>query len=128
MNNQEVFDKVSTHLFTQGKRAIDKGTDHCKYRYNGLSCAVGCLIPDSLYQDDLEGVGIQLILETDEDYKDIIDFFAGVDVELLSQLQSVHDDINNFESTEIMQEQLFYIADKFRLNAGILSNISFKDR
>jgi hypothetical protein len=127
MNNQEVFDKVSTHLFTQGKPSMSKEMD-CKYRYNGLSCAVGCLIPDSLYQDDLEGVGIQLILETDEDYKDIIDFFAGVDVELLSQLQSVHDDINNFESTEIMQEQLLYIAGKFCLNAGILSNISFKDR
>ncbi len=60
MTPQEVYDKVKTHLLTQGKRAVVE--DHPNvypegvYRTAaGLKCAIGCLIPDELYNPDLEG-------------------------------------------------------------------------
>jgi hypothetical protein len=59
MTKQEIFDHVLTHLRKQGKPAInetDSGEDICAYRTDdGLKCAVGCLIPDDKYNEDLEG-------------------------------------------------------------------------
>jgi hypothetical protein len=50
---QEEFDAVVEHLFKQGRpsiRMIDNNK-FCSYRgENGLSCAVGCRIPDEMYQ------------------------------------------------------------------------------
>jgi hypothetical protein len=58
MNAQEIFDKVVTHLRTQGKQAKNT-SDDCVYRRpNGLMCAVGCLIPDELYDPALEGATV----------------------------------------------------------------------
>jgi hypothetical protein len=52
---QEVFDRVVTHLRTQGKPSKDV-TGSCSYRgINGTSCAVGCLIDDEFYDPELEG-------------------------------------------------------------------------
>jgi hypothetical protein len=45
---QQEFDDVVTHLFTQGRPAKDGRA--CLYRTpTGLSCAVGCRIPDEMY-------------------------------------------------------------------------------
>lgn len=50
---QQIFDKVSHHLLTQNAKAM--GQFKCMYRTsNGLMCAVGCLIPDELYDPSLE--------------------------------------------------------------------------
>ena len=50
---QEIFDKVAKHLLTQNKKAAnEKG--QCKYRFNDLKCAAGCLIPDSDYDKKYE--------------------------------------------------------------------------
>lgn len=52
MNAQETFNKVAEHLLRQGKKAKDHAaqgpiTNGWRYRTpDGLSCAVGCLIPD----------------------------------------------------------------------------------
>jgi hypothetical protein len=52
---QEIFDKVTTHLLTQGKRSIDEKKHICLYRGpNGTKCAVGCLIKDEFYHAGLE--------------------------------------------------------------------------
>lgn len=57
MTNQEIFDKVATHLLSQGKRSALGGVG-CAYRGDGgLQCAIGCLIPDELYRYELEGWG-----------------------------------------------------------------------
>ena len=59
MEPQQIFNKVATHLLKQNKRSIDKGTDVCLYRGpNGTKCAVGVLIPDSLYLKTMEGRNI----------------------------------------------------------------------
>lgn len=57
MTNQEIMDKVVNHLLTQNERA--QTGSGCRYRAirSGklLMCAVGCLIPDELYEEELEG-------------------------------------------------------------------------
>ena len=50
----DVFNKVSEHLLTQNERSLDTFGD-CLYRSpTGLKCAVGCLILDEFYSQDLE--------------------------------------------------------------------------
>jgi hypothetical protein len=56
---QEVFDFVVNHLLTQNKKA-QQGAGGCKYRLSledgsVLRCAAGCLIPDELYDERIEG-------------------------------------------------------------------------
>lgn len=58
MNQQEIFDKVATHLLTQNARSLSQKGD-CVYRGDkGLMCAVGCLITDEAYHSDLENLPV----------------------------------------------------------------------
>lgn len=52
---QEVFDTAATHLLTQKVRSGIK--DSCRYRNGTLKCAVGVLIADEHYHEDLEENG-----------------------------------------------------------------------
>jgi hypothetical protein len=52
---QEVFDKVASHLLTQNKKALDE-ENYCVYLApDGCKCAAGCLIPDEQYVYTIEG-------------------------------------------------------------------------
>jgi len=55
---QQVFDHVVKHLRKQNAQcsvyARDEGPTECKYRFNGMKCAAGSLIPDFEYTEDLE--------------------------------------------------------------------------
>lgn len=54
MNHQKAFDTMLNHLRQQGKPAVtEKG--RCRYRVDGLKCAVGALIPDEEYEPAMEG-------------------------------------------------------------------------
>lgn len=58
---QEIFNKVAAHLLKQGRPAREE--DRCRYRTtDGLSCAVGCLIPDELYSPSFEGSGASKVI------------------------------------------------------------------
>lgn len=100
---QSVFTKVATHLLSQKQMASEALSGSCCYRTvkNGqvLRCAVGCLIPDSVYDtvepqldrtygEIIEGkdVGNACVRETLQ--------LSGVPSEalnLLQELQSIHD-------------------------------------
>jgi hypothetical protein len=88
---QKVFSKVEAHLLTQGERSEEEGV--CMYRYNGLMCAVGCVITDEHYNTDIEGMcvhslpySIKVSIFKDND-KDNIE----IGTEMLSELQDMHD-------------------------------------
>ena len=99
--SQELFDYITTFLLKQGQPSMNKAGD-CRYRGpNGKMCAVGCILPDSLYTKDMEGKGIYDIRPTttsgrivDEDgaayFKALTPHFS-----LLSDLQFVHDQSAN---------------------------------
>lgn len=58
MTAQELFDKVVDHLYIQGEPSFLGGTDICAYRGEwGTKCAAGVLIPDDLYDPEMESKG-----------------------------------------------------------------------
>ncbi len=60
----------------------------CAYRgEDGLKCAIGCLIPDSEYSEKIEGGGVHFLVSN----TDMPPSLRGVDLNLLNQLQTVHD-------------------------------------
>ena len=53
MNLQEIFDKVTEHLYKQGGPAKEQSS--CQYLASGgKKCAVGCLIKSEFYDESLE--------------------------------------------------------------------------
>lgn len=132
LTKQEVFDKVSTHLFAQGKQALFGSDDDasCAYRgANGTQCAAGCLIPDDMYDESMEYNSIDYLVDAAASgvWKIPADIKAYQD--LVLQLQHVHDTESNWFDTESMRRTL--TADEFvdlGIDVNIINTLSFKDR
>lgn len=121
MTPQEIFDTVATHLFTQGKRAMDPNTDRCAYRTpDGKKCAIGCLIPDELYDQGMEGYSVSCLV----DAKFLLPSFFNRNLRLLSSLQSVHDGIGCWSSKESLRAELAKVADIYNLSTETLSQLT----
>jgi hypothetical protein len=128
MNQQEIFDKVATHLITQGVQALttaDVGispTIVCAYRGdNGTMCAAGCLIPDKEYKSWFEATPWG-----DVRYKiPSLASLTNEDHELIESLQLVHDWIDNWKSIDchldVLKEKLRYVASEYGLSSDILN-------
>jgi len=83
---QEVFDKVATHLLTQMERAVigKKGVSACQYRAGELSCAAGCLIPDEEYDKNF-------LENKDWGYLIAAGVVPDMHADLVIPLQHIHD-------------------------------------
>lgn len=131
LSNQEIFDRVSSHLLTQGKPALRDG--ECVYRTpEGLRCAIGCLIPDALYAVELEGIAVRQTRDVEAlpHYTHKEDAFrlamvllaSGIDLRqektfsLCAGLQYVHDN----RGPELWRECLQYLAQVHGLSADVL--------
>lgn len=91
---QEVFDVVATHLLTQNKKAQHEETGECMYRTcDGLRCAVGVLIPDELYDPNMEWTGVVTVTEraTKTPMQSRLVVAYEPYLELLTSLQTIHD-------------------------------------
>lgn len=113
MTLQEIFDQVSKHLLAQNAKSERKGYKGgmlCAYRgNNGKSCAVGCLIADKDYNEDLEGLSVE-----HPKVQDALGEVLATDaraIDLLSQLQLMHDRY----STGLWPIRLWHIARDFGL-------------
>ena len=127
MTHQEIFDRVSTHLFRQGEPSTSK-TGFCRYRGpNGASCAIGCLIPDEFYDKSIEGKDISvLVVQAALFNAGVISEITGDDlfgntrntVALLTRLQSVHDHASRWRCPnflELVNKELRRVAEDFGL-------------
>lgn len=104
MTEQEIFDTVLAHLREQGKAATDLG-GACRYRgADGTACAVGCLIPDELYDPLIEGMTARWIIEVvvpeyhQHQAQELLPILARIKnhlgtehIPLLRELQDAHD-------------------------------------
>jgi hypothetical protein len=116
------FDAACKHLAEQSKQSIINHGD-CKYRSVGryvLSCAVGCRIPDSIYNEDMDNIGMYpLAIEykskaAPEEIKQYIDMFA--------ELQGIHDDPDSWLEEELSEygiEQLHCVALTYNLTCNL---------
>lgn len=92
--DREAFDRVARHLLTQKARANQiAGEPACCYRArDGKRCAIGCLIADEHYREDLEGCAL---LPSSDEAHPVIEALrrSGVqaDIRLLARLQTIHD-------------------------------------
>lgn len=90
MTNQEIFDKVRTHLLTQRTAAVHEGS--CAYRAGTKACAVGALIPDALYTPEIEGKSVGSIINSQKLASVLLQAgFTPDQHPLLRDLQRVHD-------------------------------------
>ncbi len=138
MTEQEIFDRVATHLLKQGRKAtelaaISHGGDsmlRCRYRTDdGLRCAVGCLIPDEVYTPAIEGVTVFEVAEKliPTDARAVFLFLSalessGIDhndgalMSLLQSLQELHD----ASEPEAWPEELAKLAHRRNLSPAAL--------
>ena len=125
MTMQEIFDKVSTHLLTQGKKSKSMLTNTCLYRGpGGTSCAVGCLIKDEFYTEDLENKLSVSTPVTEALEKSGVTVTQEID-KLLRDLQKLHDGddisvtyfggIGNIFTPPHWHEGLQILADRYNL-------------
>lgn len=114
---QMVYDRVVTHLMTQGKRAIDNGT--CEYRtVAGLSCAVGCLF-DDLPQAQAQNLGGTV---RDPKIKQLLaERGYGDCEELLALLQRTHDCSPPYQWPDALR----YVAVVCGLDPAVLKSFEF---
>jgi len=78
----EVFDFVKAHLLAQGSKCVNS-EGKCRYRSGDLKCAAGCLIPDSVYDESMEGKSWDFLVGNGRVPKN--------HRYLISRLQRVHD-------------------------------------
>lgn len=117
MNKQEIFDKVSTHLATQGRRARS-GDDICVYRNSsGLSCAAGCLIPNELYDRGMEGDTINNLVER---YPKLKEYLGEENIEMIHDLQHIHDTLYTN-----LYEEFSIIAKVYNLDMSVVNSLTF---
>ena len=118
---QHEFDAVVAHLYKQGKPAMamyDAGVSAgCAYRGdNCTSCAVGCRIPDSMYDDGMEGEVVGTLINN-------MGFTLPQEIyaypKLFASLQQAHDESavgnDGMFVIERLTENLRYVAGKHKL-------------
>ena len=128
MSKQEIFNKVMTHLFTQGKPAKTRKGD-CRYRTkNGLKCAAGVLIPDEMYRTTMEE---KCIYDVCKYYSDVHRHLGEENIGLIASLQDLHDGLYGNDvwwTTNNMRKAAREIAEMFGLDASVVDTLSFSDR
>ena len=96
MNNQEAFNKIWERAKDHREAKVPI-TKNCKYRLRTeegetLKCFVGALIPDELYDSELEGLSISNLLGgTLESFEPLAEYFKGISKSILIECQWVHD-------------------------------------
>lgn len=114
LSKQEIFDRIASHLIAQGSGSTN-AEGECVYRSpNGTSCAVGCLIPDELYNPDFEMNSVKYLPLGVREY-------LGLDnMEMLSNLQTIHDIASrgSYFLTDIREEMCHYAVDH-NLNSAV---------
>ena len=112
MEKQEIFTQVVKHLFKQGYKSEGwfnedySDSSGCLYRAeDGGRCAVGYFIPDDVYSVSMEGKSVSSLWDT---WHDVLPAWMGDNIELLTDLQNVHDD------TEVQYDGKLFVMDELR--------------
>lgn len=107
LTKQEIFDKVSSHLLKQMQRSTSRETmlngNGCAYHGDdGLKCAVGVLILDSVYNASYEVKKIETLFDMYE--PEMAQCGLNSDhITLLKMLQSVHDNHSPYDWTRVLR-------------------------
>jgi hypothetical protein len=137
MSLQKMFDTAAVGMLRQGKQSKSR-TGKCAYRGdNGCKCAVGFLIPDELYDNDLEGIGIWELEHSDQydalntaKFRETLIQMRMTDSErlgLLGALQSCHDSAWGQQkpsfTRDLWHQELTRIARDFSLSTKSIDKV-----
>lgn len=115
MTRQEIFNRIWTHLNQQKRPAINK-EGGCVYRYKTktrtLSCAIGCLIPDELYDPEMENDGVDNLFEQ---FPKVRKLLGARNADFLSRLQIAHDSYLHSAGIKKWRIAMKTIAENYKL-------------
>lgn len=129
MTDQEIFDKVTTHLLKQNQASRHSSLDGralsaCMYRGpDGLKCAVGALIPDGVFDKyiadadsflnstAIDGLPDAILYESQIISTEMLVLERQRRMNILRVLQGVHDTWQPHEWREVLQKT----AERFNL-------------
>ena len=107
MKKKQVFKTVAIHLLKQNEVSTGWDGNQCMYRSDeGISCAIGTLIDDDKYYEDLEGKAADAVEVIQVIEKSLDTKLTKSDRDLLCKLQNIHD----YASVESWYEELEYLA------------------
>lgn len=111
LTKAQVFHKVRAHLLKQKRKAVKIDGQGQYLAPNGDRCALGCLIPKSLYRPEIEGSDLYDLMN---DHPDLLRAcgLSGRLTSLLKTLQESHDECEPAE----WPEQLTYVAKRYRIH------------
>lgn len=122
---QECFDEVARHLFVQGQQSLNDRGFCAYYGRDGRRCPVGLFLDTKHYKFNMEEKTFNTLranfylppeLNTPDNYR----FF--------SDLQIVHDNLDNWESSETMRKALSDLAADHGLSRKVLIDLKFTNR
>ena len=95
MKKKEVFKRVAKHLLAQNEACRGGVTlSDCWYRHPSrveLKCAIGCLIPDEFYSEEIENKTVEEPIVKEVLEKSLNQPIRSSDIKLLEDLQGLHD-------------------------------------
>ena len=122
MTAQEIFNKVSAHLLTQGEKSMlieNNGRSICAYRNEkGQSCAIGCLISNDKYDKEMEKQSVRNFIYMEHPvFMELLpsDLYIVESREFLCDLQNCHD----LDDVSYWPERLRKIAINFNLKEPV---------
>jgi hypothetical protein len=110
---QQVFDQVSLHLLTQGRKSKKEGSAQCRYRYGQLMCAAGCLISEDEYRIEFDEGDECYWPQLAEQY-----LVPAAHLDLITSLQMVHDE----SEPERWGAKLRMVALNSNLSPAVVTN------
>lgn len=109
---QELYDYIVEAIVKQGRPSVGDN-DRCLYRGpDGLKCAYGHVIPDSLYSEELEGESVEILADRGKFPETLQEHEA-----LLQNLQYAHDTFSDAKD---------FLASFVRRAGAIARNLNLK--
>ena len=119
---QEVYDSIVYPLLAQNARATGEDGVRCLYRApDGRRCAIGWIMPDSVYHKTLEFMGVQDIAPqlVNTNYADAFGRFLYRHMDMLRDFQEMHDARAPQEWPHYMRR----IAQHYNLDASAVARV-----
>lgn len=121
---EQIFLHVATHLMKQGKQALNEGKG-CAYltEDGNLMCAVGCLIPKSMYSPGMEGKVVSGLVADRAGNYDLPDYIIEPDNRpMLRALQRLHDNTSMWAMASTMYAALEAVSIALGLD-DVMKNV-----
>lgn len=115
LTNQEAYEQIRSFFSKPDAKYGHAGIDGCVYRGpNNVRCAVGCIIPDELYDESFEILGGVLHLSGEK--AEALLAYLPEDLGFLVEVQSLHDNLAwDKAPMDIFIEKLDKLAAKYGL-------------